>query len=253
MEDIHNIKSFNWNTGIYTVFFFILGLLYYLYKFNNYRNDINNNTIPRNQYQNTYANNNQTHTNNNNNNSQNQNQENNNDPNFLNIKVLVQGQRENHLIHKDTVIRNFVFTNLSNYFNSNNQAVYLIYQGTRLDLTKRLSYYPQIKNESIIHCFITDLRSSREGSDNSNETVNNANMSNNDAFYNNSVISLHTIVFHSCFLIVGIILILIYKKIPEIFSRNVLVIFMIIYTVWINQVSKIVAKYIIFRQIDWRF
>lgn len=254
MEDYQQLKSFNWNTGIYTLLFFIFGLLYYLYKFNNYRNAINNNSIPFNHNQSTVYNN--TANNTTNNNIPNQNQQNNvntSDPNFLNIKVLVEGERENHLIHKDTILRNFVFTNLSNHFNSNNQAVYLIYQGTRLDLTKRLSYYPQIKNESIIHCFITVLRSYREGA-NTNSNHNNANQnSSNDAFYNNSVISLHTIVFHGCFFIVGIILILIFKKVPEIFSRNVLFILLIFFIIWLNQFSKIVAKYIIFRNIDWRF
>jgi len=250
---MEEIKSFNWNAGIYTSLFFVIGLIYYLYKFNNYRNNFNNNYIPRNQNDtNTNMNqneNNNSHNSNTNSNQNNRNTDNNQDPNFFNIKILVQGQRENHLIHKDTILRQFVSTNLSNHYNSNNQAVYLIFQGTRLNLTKRLSYYPQIKNDSIIHCFISVLRSSREGDDNNNFNNN----INNDSFNNDNVINLHSVVFHTCFLIIGVMLLITYKRIPGLFSKNVLILLIIIYTLWLNQLSKLIAKYIIFRQVDIRF
>jgi len=249
MEEITNVKSFNWASATYTLIFFILGLIYYLYKYHNFRNEIDYNRIPLNQQQNINTNQNENRNNTNVNNNNQNNNEISSDPNFLNLIILVQGQRENHIIHKDTILRNFVYSKLANFFNSQNQSVYLIFQGTRLDLTKRLSYYPQIKTDSIVHCFITVLRSNRERSNSSNSNNN----FNNDATYNESVISLHTIIFHGCFLICGLIILLIYKKVPEIFSKNILILLLIIFTLWLNQFSKIIAKYIIFRQINWRF
>lgn len=252
MEDIHGMKSFNWNTGVYTLLFFLLGLLYYLYKFYNFRNAVNDNMIPNRDVQNrdniSSSNNN---NNDNINNTSNQ-QNNTNLQDCITIKVLVSNQRETLTLHKDIILRNLAYSNLSSYFNPSYQSVHLIYQGTRLDLTKKLSYYPQIKNEAILHCFITNLHSNRNGENRSNSNNRYANY-NSQMLSNENTITMPTIILHTCFTLIGIILISIYKKFPEVFSNSAIICFSVIYIFWLNQLSKVLAKFIIFRQLDWSF
>jgi hypothetical protein len=255
MEDIYSIKSFDWSSALYTAFFFLIGLIYYIYKFYNFRNLINNGVYRRNTENNNNDNNNnqsgennsnQSNTNNNSNNIPDSEQE-----NYLRINFLIAGNRdrETHTIHKDLPLRTFIQMHLSRYFNTDYQSVYLIYQGIRLDISKSLSFYPQIKNDVIIHFFITSLHSNSENSRN-RERERNMNFTSNLEFDDNTV-QLQSIVLHSCFFMIGFLLLFVYKKHPELFSRSSRYIFGFIYIIWLNQLSKVLAKYIIFRRINW--
>lgn len=258
MDDIHQIKSFNWNAGISTAIFFILGLLYYLYKFHHFQNIINQGTFrrPNNNNQNNSNNNNNENnqTNNTQNNQDNQNPSNTNQnqninqENYLIINFLIGGNREKitHNIHKDLPMRTFIQMNLSNHYNPGYQSVHLIYQGIRLDISRPFSYYPQIKNEAIVHCFFTSMHSNSEnrGRENNNNYRSNVE-------YDDNAVQLQSIVFHLCFFMLGMFLIFCYKKFPEIFSTQAKYILGFIYVLWLNQLSKILAKFIIFRRVNW--
>lgn len=258
MEDIHKIQSFNWSSSLFTLGLFLLGLFYYLYKFHTSRNLINDNVIPNSQsnynredpiYNNPNINNNQ-------NQNQNNQQEDLNDPNLLKLKIIIQGERHAFTVNKDIRMGNFINNNLSTHFNSSTQAIYLIYQGTRLDIKKKFSDYIQIKNDSIIHCFVVNLPSERDQNNENNGNSNNF-YNNNQQYYNREIneneINLHTIIFHLIFAIIGIFIIVVYKKIPEVFTKATLIIFGVIFTLWLNQLSKVIAKFIIFRQVNLRF
>lgn len=268
MEDIYSIKSFDWNTAFYTALFFLIGLIYYIYKFYNFRNLINNG-VYRNRGNNN-ANNTTNNTNNTNNtnadntnttnrNNQNSNSDNNNNneipdteqENYIRINFLIAGNRdkETHNIHKEIPLRTFIQMHLSRFFNTDYQSVYLIYQGIRLDISKPLSYYPQIKNDVIIHFFITSLHSNSENSRNRDAGRENNFTSNLE--YDDNVVQLQSIIFHFCFFMIGVFLLFVYKKHPGLFSRSTKYIFGFIYVVWLNQLSKVLAKYMIFRRINW--
>lgn len=242
MEDIHSIKSFNWNAGIYTTLFFLIGLIYYIYKFHNFQNLIN-----RGVYRNPAEN----RQNQNSENQNSQNQADDNGPsnseqeNYITIKILVGGNRETHTIHKNLPLRNFIQLNLSRHYNIEYQSVYLIYQGIRLDFSKSLSNYPQIKNDAFVHCFITSLHSNSENRSNrDNNFTSNVQYDDND-------VQLQSIILHSCFLIVGLLLLFVYKTHPEMFSMSAKYVFGFIGVVWLNQFSKVIAKFIIFRRVNW--
>ena len=49
----------------------------------------------------------------------------------------------------------------------------------------------------------------------------------------------------------GVLLLFVYKKHPELFSKSTKYIIGFIYVIWLNQLSKVFAKYIIFRRINW--
>jgi len=258
MEDLHSIKSFNWDAGVYTAIFFLFGLFYYIYKFHNFQNIINNGVFRRNTSENSQNNNNNNNNQDNQNNQNNSNDNNANtgssDPiqeNYLKINFLIGGNKdkETHIIHKELPLRNFIQMHLTRYYNTDFQSVYLIYQGIRLDISKSLGNYPRIKNDAIIHCFITSLHSNSENRRNRGSD-NNSNFTSN-LEYDDNVVQLQSIILHSCFFLVGILLLFVNKKHPEIFSESSKYVFAFIYAIWLNQLTKVIAKFIIFRRINW--
>jgi hypothetical protein len=231
------IRSYNYDVLIPTTICFVLGLLYYYYKYRSTRNEIRNNDILRNN--NSIPNNEEFIPNNINNNR---------DENSITIHVMIKGNRMQFNIMKDESISNFVNSRLIQHTEiplDQRDRLKLIFQGRILDLNKKFEEYQNITSDSVIHSYI--VNSSQSASQNREEDIRIEN--NNFNILDGNSVSVFTLLFHLSILILIILLLFAYKISSDLFSRGALLILKIMIVMWVIQVSKCLAKLAVYRKI----
>jgi len=226
--DFETLQSINLTTLIPTFVCFGFGLFYYFYKFRNLRTSSENTRGPRGGNLDLLG----------------ENPENNLNQNFddniteIRIFVMIHSEKKSFRISRSTRINDFVKNDLKrNLPNFNeNQTLYLICQGRRLEESKRFSDYPIIGIDTVIHCFITNS---------GNGAQRNLNIISNDE----NAVSIYTLLIHTIILLFIVTIIYCYKISKEIFNKVTLICLQFMIFVWAIQVSKCIAKLIVHKKI----
>jgi len=239
------IRSYNYDMIIPTTFCFVLGLLYYYYKFRSTRNEIRNNDILRN---NNITSNNQ-HDINNNINSDIR------EDDSLTLHVMIKGNRIQFNIRKDESIANFVNSRIIQHTEiplHQIDRLKLIFQGRILDLNKKFEEYPNITSDSVLHCYIVNSSQSRSESSHENiRNEGNGRIENNNSILDENSVSVFTLLFHLSILILILLLLFVCKMSSDLISKGALLILKIMIVLWVIQVSKCLAKLAVYRKIAY--
>lgn len=246
---MEHIQHFNFDLMIPTLGFFIIGLIYYFYKYRVTRRNLEN--LNLNQRNNSNINrNSQNYSFNNTNNVNNNDNNNVNNIEYIRINILLLNETKSFTIDKNLIIgefiRNFLLISINN-LNDTNQTISLICQGRRLDENKKFSEYQMISNNTAIHCFISNVpRNSQQ------DPYNNSNIGNNGINpleEDENAVSIHTIIFHFIVFIFILILFYLRKSFSDLIPKGPLLLFQIMVIIWITQVSKCIAKVVIHKKI----
>jgi hypothetical protein len=240
-DNFEKIQSFNLNAFIPTIVLFVLGLIYYYFKFRTIQENISGNI--------SHSNNHSQRVNDNIENRFNNAQENDSissNSDIINIYILIENQRKHFQINKNFYILDFVNNQIKptilNF--SNEKTINLICQGRRLDQTKKFSDYTNIENNTVLHCFIVtnadNIRSHRQDQED---------FSHSQLLIDDQAVSIYTLITHIFIFIFLVLIILTYKNAKEYISTGAILIFQIIAILWVNQLSKCIAKLAINKKI----
>jgi hypothetical protein len=242
-SEIENkIQSININTLIPTLLFFSAGLIYYYYKFRTTRNDllnINQERINSGRDGSGSANTNFNVNNGNRDNTQNS--------DYIKIFIVINNDRKEFYINKNQMIRDFIRDTLNIILNSNsNQKINLICQGRILSESSPFSEYSAISNNTVLHCFITNLIN------NSNSNASNfqsQNINNNNLLNDPNAVSIFTIYSHLIILFLILLSLYLHKTIDDLLTKDAQLISYMLILVWLTQFSKCIAKLLIHKKI----
>lgn len=259
------IQSINYSTFVPTFLFFILGLFYYFYKFRNLRQNINENNIPR-EMRNTNVQDSRMRENINNENNI-ENLQNNientesvneiNSNNAINIFIqIINSERKAFRINKNTIIKDFITNDLSRNvpnFNYYTHKITLICQGRRLDDVKTFAEYSIISENTVLHCFVSQLNSAQNNQEDArNNSYSGAN-NNNIPIEDPNSVSVYTLIYHFCIFIIFLFLLYNNKHYREYVTKAASLILQLLIFFWILGFAKVIAKLIVYRKINWSF
>lgn len=250
------IRSYNYDMLIPTSICFILGLFYYYYKYRNTRNDIENNinisNNPNNDQNSTNTQHNLREEINIDSNDLHSGDSHSNPEDILKIFVMVNGNRIQTDYSKNDTILNFINNQLIEHVEisiNERDRLKLIFQGRILDHNKKFVDYPNITNDSVLHCYIMNSSQGTNEENNLRNENDRATTNSTNVIYDENCVSIYTLVTHLIILILIVILLTVYKIFTDIFTNGSLVILKIMIVVWVIQVSKCLAKVAVYKRI----
>ena len=249
MEILEKLKSYKENMNlellIPTLFFMILGFIYFIFRLRRLRQPINNDN------ENDYINNNNeaNHNNNQNNNNINNNiNNNNNNERIFHITIQMERERHNFDIKLSDNIGQFVVQKI--YPLTNNRNVYLFYQGQILNQTQPFSFYEhRITDNMVILC---KIRENNNRGQNNNHYDDNINERENEQLRNDPrSVSIYSIFTHIFIMFIFGFLIFSYKSFNEIFTKQTIRMVQILGIIWALSFSNSLSKLIFYKKISY--
>ena len=251
MEFENLIDNINVQLLVTTVTFIVLGLIYFIYRLRRLGQPLNNDDNNLNENLNHDNNNNNINNNQNNNVSRNNNNNNNNNINngrMYHIGIQIERERHNFDICVNDNIGQFIRDKL--YPLTNNREVYLFYQGQLLNQEQNFAFYQhRLSDGMVILCKIRE-------NDNRRNLNNNHYNDNMDERVQEQLrndprsVSIYSIFTHIFIIFILSVVIISYKKLREIFTKQTIMMIQFLCIVWALSFSNTLSKLIYYHKIS---
>ena len=257
-------ENINIQLLITTVFFMILGFIYYIYRLRrliqpinfeensneniNLNNNINNS---KNKNNNININNNNNNNNKNNINSNSNNNINNENNNIRKFHIIIQIERERYQFDIKITDNIGQFVREKLYPLTNNREVYLLFQGQMLIQTQPFSFYEHRLSDNIV--IICKVRENA----NPNNLNNNHYNDNIDERYQQQLrndpraVSIYSIYTHLFIIFILGFIIFSYKTFKEIFTKQTILMVQFLCIIWALSFSNMVTKLFFYKKISY--